>query len=72
MVISWPHATHYLYHVFGVKPGMGVYIAVGGVNIRIVHCFDHDYVEDIKIIFFISLKTTKIISQIQISEVCDL
>ena len=72
---------------------------MGGANIQIVLYFDHDYLEEeklisftitfeakyltgmvtsvppsvlLKIIFFVSLKSTKILSKIQISEVCDL
>ena len=73
---------------------------MGGVNIQIVHYFDHGYLEEeksvsvtfgakyltgmvtsvppyetfslIKKIFFAILKSTKITSKIQISEVCDL
>ena len=77
---------------------------MGGANIKIVHYFNHGYLEDeksmihsftvtfeakyltgmatsvppyeipvlLKIIIFINLKTIKITSKIQISEVCDL
>ena len=82
-----------------VKPGPGVYIAVGGANIQIVYYFEEEksmihsftvtfrakYLTGmvtsvppyetfslIKIIFFINLKTTKITSKIQTSEVYDI